>query len=46
MYAYIMLGGTNWFYLNFTIVVLGWSAFAVLLICPESPEWHLLKDED
>ena len=46
MNACILLGNTNWFYLNFTMVLLGWSSLAVLLICPESPEWHLLKEED
>ena len=43
MYLYIMIGGKNWFYLNLVIVLIGYSALAVLFLCPESPEWLLME---
>ena len=41
VYGYILLGGVNWLYLYIGILCIGYTAFVILLVCPESPEWYL-----
>ena len=43
VYACILLGGVNWAYLYFTILGIGYVSLFILFLCPESPEWLLLK---
>ena len=42
MCLYIMFVSTNWFHLNFWMVIIGYSALVVLAFCPESPQWLIV----
>lgn len=44
--CYFVFVSREWFYLYFTMTLLGTLSFAVMIFCiPESPKWLLLNDQ-
>ena len=40
---YYLIISRNWIWLNLFFCLLAYVATAVILICPESPRWHLVN---